>query len=132
MTYESEEGRPIQESNGPQAANVGNAEAVAKRLAYLNERQRQSHNDWVTVLSTDSGRRICMHVLGLTRVYHALSADSVASNREEGARNIGLQLIDLFNAVDPRAYAKMQLEAIDQHEMDQAILAQIQHRQLAD
>jgi len=122
----SDEGRPIQESTGQYAANAGDAAEVAKRTEHLQERQRQAHDDWVKVLSTDSGRRVMMSILGFTRVYHALSADQVAANREEGARNVGLQLIDCFNAVDSRAYAKMQLEAIDANDLDKAIMANIQ------
>ena len=119
----SDEGRPINAGMDQQLPNVGEQREVDIRVKHLKEREGRAKMDLFKVLNTAEGRRVFWSLLGMCRMFHGLSYDPVLANREEGGRNIGLQLINLINMVDPRLYPQMQLEAIQEAERDAAILA---------
>ena len=119
----SGEGQPINAGMHEPTPNAGEIREVELRVKHLKEREQRTKMDLFKVLNTAEGRRVFWSLLGMCRMFHGLSYDPIAANREEGGRNIGLQLINLMNTVDPRLYPQMQLEAIQEAEKDAAILA---------
>ena len=63
------------------------------------------------VLATEDGMNVLWEILNWCGIYSSsLSADPLVTAQQEGKRAIGIQLIDLIQQTDPRAYAHLLIE----------------------
>lgn len=73
------------------------------------DRRRRELEDLAVVLSTQNGRRFCWRYLGKCGNYHTSfdAGNPHITSFNEGARNIGLQLMVDLEEADPEAFLKM-------------------------
>ena len=93
--------------------DAGNSEHVVKRTERVKSQRVVELGDVRAVLATDSGRRLLNRILAMTGLYHdCFAQNALVMSNLSGMRKVGLMLLAEIQTADPKAYIRMQTEAL--------------------
>lgn len=102
-----------------QTFNAGEETQVKKRVRKEELEARQAEDDLRAVMAMVQGRRFIWRWLGITGIHRtSFSTNALTMAKDEGRRNVGLQLEAELMEADVRGYLTMQNEAINKEKAD--------------
>lgn len=107
---------------GPSRPNAGDPDAVDAATAMAERRALREAKDLAKVLQLEEGRRVIMRVIRFTGIHVLSSQDPIRGQRDEGARSVGLAILDLLGSQGIQVFPQMLLEEARQAEIDAAEL----------
>jgi hypothetical protein len=117
----------------PYRPNAGDPEQVDAATIAAQHRAMREVTDLATVLAAPEGRRVIMRLMRFTGIHALSSQDPVRGQRDEGARSVGLAIMDLLGQQGISVFPTMLLEEAKQAEVDAATLkAAAQDRPASD
>ncbi len=98
--------------------DAGDEAAVGKRKTKLQLKHEKDIADLKAILSTKPGMSVLWRLLEFTAPFNGSFTGNSTTFFNEGRRAVGIELIRMIAEADPRAFAMMQLAAIDNKETE--------------
>lgn len=107
-------------------------DAVAREQERMEMRDTEARQDLEKVLATPEGRRVLWSIIAGCNIFHAITQTNAQMYLYQGAKNVGLKLIDQIESVDDNAFLEMMREGKQRAREDAAFIARIHEQSEAD
>ncbi|WP_272962320.1 hypothetical protein [Alcanivorax jadensis] len=98
---------------------------VDRQNELAERRMRQREQDFRAVLGTAEGRRVMWALIGDCDCFSPIAATNASVYLLQGRKNVGLQLMNEIESVDPEAFMSMLIEGRQQQIDDRKYLMEM-------
>lgn len=88
-------------------------------------REMERRQDYEKLLAMPEGRRVLWDIVGRCNIFQAITVTNASMYMMQGAKNIGLGVIDDIERIDPDAFILMMREGKSRAQEDEDYIARI-------
>lgn len=95
-------------------------------------REVERRQDYEKLLAMPEGRRVLWDIVGRCNIFQAITVTNASMYMMQGAKNIGLGVIDDIERIDPDAFIKMMREGKSRAQEDEEYIARLNEELVDD